>query len=281
VVYSEHGTESSGGGAEPRVKRWLRRLAYESAHQVFSVSYQLRDACAGRTGFSAARIGVIHNGVDTARYAPDAAARAAMRGELGLAEQEVCIGVVGRLEPVKDHATLFRAAAQLDPTRPWRIVVAGEGSLESQLRQMVSASPVLAGRVQFLGDTPRIAALLQAFDIYVLPSISEGISNSLLEAMSTGVPSLATAAGGNPEVLVAGESGLLFAVGADGELARYLHQWISVPSQRQGWGDRARQRVLGHFSLDAMMARYGSLYARLGAAPTARGVYTEEIARNE
>lgn len=276
VVYSEHGTESSDGRVEPRLKRWLRRLAYESAHGVFSVSFQLRDACAARTGFPAERIGVIHNGVDTARYAPNAAKRAEMRRELGLTGDEVCLGVVGRLEPVKDHATLLRAAAQLQPALRWRIVVAGEGSLEASLRRQIAETPALTGRVQFLGDTPRVAELLQAFDIYILPSISEGISNSLLEAMSCGVPTLATATGGNPEVVVHGDSGRLFPMGGAGELARYLHEWIADPSQREGWGDRARQRVLGHFSLDAMVARYGRLYARLGAASTVQGVFTEE-----
>ena len=143
---------------------------------------------AARTGFAVNRIQVIHNGVDTARYRPDAQARQAVRRELNIGGDEVCIGLVGRLEPVKDHATLLRAAATLKARPEWKILVAGEGQLEASLRQLSLEIPNLRGRVRFLGERAGIAELLNALDIYVLPSISEGISNSLLEAMAPACP---------------------------------------------------------------------------------------------
>ena len=269
VVHSEHGSEIAGGpAAEPRLKRMLRRAAYEAADRVMSVSYQLRELWAVRTGFAANRIQVIHNGVDTARFRPNAAARQAMRRELNLGDGEVCIGAVGRLEPVKDHATLLGAAALLSARPDWKILMAGAGQQEAALREFARANPILRGRVRFLGEITAIPELLNALDIYVLPSLSEGISNSLLEAMATGLPVVASGTGGNPEVVVDGQSGLLFPVGHPEDLAAHLTVLLERPGTRAALGRQARERIqLEDFSLDAMAGRYARLYS--GLAPGA------------
>src|SRR5579862_7934342 len=142
VVHSEHGVELNPA-AEPRRRSCMRRAAFEMAHHVFSVSYQLREVLANRTGFSAHRMGVIHNGVDTKRFRRDAAARLSFRKELGISE-EFCIGCVGRLSPIKDYATMLRAAEIFGTNcRSWRLLIAGDGTEAGALRNLVESRPAL------------------------------------------------------------------------------------------------------------------------------------------
>jgi glycosyltransferase involved in cell wall biosynthesis len=131
----------------------------------------------------------------------------------------------------------------------------------------------LENKVIFLGRHPEVPQLLNALDAYVLPSIREGISNSLLEAMAAGLAVVATATGGNPEVAVHGESGLLFPVRDFHGLADSLVELQRQREYRERLGRQARQRVQEHFSLDGMIGRYEDLYQRLvdngAAAPPA------------
>jgi sugar transferase (PEP-CTERM/EpsH1 system associated) len=266
VVHSEHGLETDAQAKEPWRRRCFRRLAFELADRVVAVSYQLRDLHAQRTGFAARRIAVIHNGVDETRFFPDAATRSRMRAELGIADGEFCIGCVGNLLPVKDHVTLLRALALIaDGLRSWRLVIAGEGPERPKLEAFLDAHPQWKARVSLLGTTDRIPELLNAMDVYVLPSLSEGISNSLLEAMSTGVPVIATEAGGNPEVVTDGESGLLFQTGDDGQLAGKLLMLEGNPERRAQLANDGLRRVRQEFSIHSMVRNYASLYESLGA----------------
>lgn len=270
LVHSEHGIDSVNGQCEPRRRRWFRRLAFELADRVFAVSYQLRDFHARNTGFPAGKMGVIHNGVDTGEFRPQPAARICVRQRLGIAPDTFCIGAIGRLEPVKDLFTLLRATAELpDSGGRWRLLIAGDGSELCTLRQFVDGSPNLRGRVEFVGDIRYIPEFLNALDVYALPSVAEGISNSLLEAMATGLPVIASATGGNPEVVVDGESGLLFPVGDSGELAKRLQMVREQVEPRVSLGKQALQRVKRHFSMDSMVQEYERLYS--GVVPRRNG----------
>jgi len=263
VVHSEHGMEVSQKSREPWRRRCFRRLAYELADEVFAVSGQLRDLHARRTGFPAAKIGVIHNGVDISRYRPQAESRARERERRGISPQTFCIGAIGRLEPVKDQGTLLRAAAALEGGGNWRVLIAGEGSEAARLRQFAGEHPALRGHVRFLGEVHHVPELLSALDVYVLPSLSEGISNSLLEAMAAGLPVVASATGGNPEVVTDGESGLLFPVGDSARLAEDLRRLQEQQELRERLGKRACRRVQERFSMEAMVTKYELLYTRL------------------
>jgi len=269
VVHSEHGLESGADVKQPWRRICFRRLAYELADRVLSVSSQLRELHARLTGFSADRITIIHNGVDSRRFFPDPGTRVRVRQELGLGAEEVCIGCVGSLSPVKDHITLLRAAAGFDEVcRDWRLLVIGEGPELPKLQAFLSGDPLLEKRVSLMGSSHRVPELLQAMDIYVLPSINEGISNSLLEAMATGLPVAATATGGNPEVVQDGESGMLFPVG---DVRRLTDQLLSLRASkdlRLQLGQKALRRVREDFSLDAMAGKYAEVYESV--APEAK-----------
>jgi len=264
LIHSEHGIDSAFALKEPRRRTWTRRLAFGLADRVFAVSYQLRDFYAGRTGFPPDRIGVIHNGVDRRRFFPNPGVRSKAREVLGLSPGDFCIGCVGNLTPVKDHITLLHAMDEFSKSyQDWRLLFAGDGPERTRLQEFVKGRPGWGERVLFLGRRNNISELLNAMDIYALPSLSEGICNSLLEAMATGLPVIASQTGGNPEVTIDGESGLLFPVGDVGQLANHLLSIRGNEELRLRLGCQARNRIEVEFSLDAMVRNYESLYESL------------------
>ena len=270
VIHSEHGMEFNTSRSEPWRRSCFRRLAFELADRVFSVSHQLRDLHARRTGFPARKISVIYNGVDSRKFSPDPSARSRSRQELAISPEEFCIGWVGRLDPIKDLPTLLRAVEAFSKScANWRLLIVGDGSELPSLEAFVRQSPVLSGRVNFLGLRQRVPEILNAMDVFVLPSISEGISNTLLEAMATGLPVVASAAGGNPEVVVEGESGFLFSVGDHRQLAEKILLLWKQSSFRRRLGEQALQRVKDQFSPELMVQQYERLYSSLAQARAA------------
>jgi len=267
LIHSEHGIDVGTGHLKFR-RKWLRRFAYSLADRVLSVSYQLREFLARETGFPADKIDVMHNGVDTERFRIQPLAGARERQRLGIPLDTFCVGAVGRLEPEKDLMTLFRAAMQFPAEwKNWRILIAGDGSESKVLREFVNCRPELRNSIVFLGEVQNVPEILKALDIYVLPSITEGISNSLLEAMASGLPVVASATGGNPEVVVDNESGLLFPVGDSGSLASKLLLLREQGDRRTRLGRQALQRIQEHFSMDAMVSRYERLYYSVALLP--------------
>src|ERR1041385_6862994 len=275
VVYSEHGLEGSSEGGEVRRRIWIRRLAFEAAQRVLCVSHELREHHAHQTGFPSQRISVIHNGVDMRRFRPDAEVRARIRCEHGVSDSELWIGSVGRLMPVKDHATLLRAVDLLDrQTKAWRLTLVGEGPERATLEAMVKAAP-WRERVTFAGVSSRVPQLLNGFDVYALPSINEGLCNSLAEAMACGLPVTATSVGGNPELVEDGRSGLLFPAGDEQRLARILVELYASRIRRSELGREARLRIALEFSIETMAQNYDQLYSGLR-----RHAKADRMARN-
>jgi glycosyltransferase involved in cell wall biosynthesis len=219
--------------------------------------------------------------VDTKRFRPDKEAGLRFRQELGISEEEFCVGCVGRLNRIKDYPTLLRAAESLSVLHgAWRLLIAGGGEERSNLEELVRSTPALEGRVHFLGATGRITEFLNAIDVYALPSICEGISNSLLEAMASGLPAIVSDTGGNPEVVVDRESGLLFPVGDSRRLAEHLVELYRGPELRQRFGHQAIRRVKEEFALDSMVRKYEEMYQGLATGRAAGHASMEKIARN-
>ena len=157
---------------------------------------------------------------------------------------------------------MLRAAEILSRSRnSWRLLIAGAGTELPHLEEFVRANPGLRERVRFLGPCDRVPEFLNAIDVYVLPSISEGISNSLLEAMATGVPVMASDVGGNPEVVVDGTSGILFPVGDFRQLTDRLLFLSNQGALRSQLAENARRRIEEEFSVDLMIRRYEEMYA--------------------
>ncbi len=275
VIHSEHGLDWAARLREPWRRARIRRLALELSDQVFCVSSELRALHAERTGFPADRISVIHNGVDTERYSPKRSAGMKLRAQLGIAAEEFCIGCVGNLMPVKGHRSLFQALEVFERTAfanevpKWRLLMIGDGPERPGLEELVR-SRGWSNRVSFLGLRDDIPELLNAFDSYVLPSLSEGMCNSLLEAMAIGLPVLATATGGNPEVIVDGKSGHLCPPADAPGLADRLLGLYHHPDVRQQFGKQARERVEQEFSISAMVRQYARTYSAAAATLASR-----------
>jgi sugar transferase (PEP-CTERM/EpsH1 system associated) len=265
VIHGEHGIDTDLVDRELRRRSWFRRLAFETSDRVLAVSRQLQQLHAARTGFPAEKITVVHNGVNDQRFRPDPLLRARVRRELGFADNDFCIVSVGHLTPVKDHMTELRAAAELARVvENWKLVIIGDGPERSQLETFIQADPALKNRVSLPGLTRRVPEMLTAFDVFTLPSVTEGICNSLLEAMATGLPVIATATGGNPEVVSDGQSGLLFPVGDFRALADKLALLARQPDLRLKLGQSAIRRVQDEFSIASMVRGYDEVYSSLG-----------------
>lgn len=166
---------------------------------------------------------------------------------------------VARLSGEKDLANLLRAVAILAPTMPeFRLEIAGDGPLREELIQLRDAL-TLTEQVSFLGTVANIPALLARARLFVLPSQTEGISLTLLEAMASGLPVVATRVGGNPEVVAEGTTGLLAPPGDPASLAAHLESLWRDSSRSQAMGSRGRERVERQFDIRAMVARYEAL----------------------
>jgi glycosyltransferase involved in cell wall biosynthesis len=250
-------------------ERAHRRLAYRLvARRAFRMVAVSRDV--GR--YLTASLGVrgavetIYNGIDTARLVrPEGRAR--LRAELGLGPHQPVVGAIGNLFPVKGHTYLVRAAARLAARFPdLTVLLSGRPLLEAELTAEARALGV-ERQVRFLGFRDDVPALLDAMDVFVLPSLSEGLSMSLLEAMAAGKPVVATDVGGNPELVVDGQTGLLVPARDPEALAVAIGRVLGDRALAARLGDSARRRVLGEFGVDRMVARYVGLYDTMLADP--------------
>jgi sugar transferase (PEP-CTERM/EpsH1 system associated) len=264
VIHSEHGYEVDMFAGLLMRRRIFRRAAYAMTDAVFAVTRELRDFHARQAWVRPEHMGVIYNGVDTQRFAPCREARIAMRKELSLPEKSFVVGAVGRLVPIKDHRTLLKAAALFSGSGiDVRVLVVGSGPERERLQSQ--ATGALEARVYFAGDSNRVPELLNAMDVFVLPSLGEGMSNTLLEAMAAGLPVLATNVGGNPEIIEDNVNGSLFTPGDAQWLADRLNLMARDPALIHQLGTAARNRAIESFSLSRMLENYRNFYLDLAA----------------
>ena len=263
TVHSEHGFEMDDLYGRARKQALLRRLHAPLIQRHVGLSQQLVRLMCERWGAVRRRTQHICNGVDTDRFKPASGARHALL-PVELQGPALCvIGTVGRVTAIKDQATLLRAVAAVLDRRPmWRsilrVVVIGDGPMLGELRSLV-AELGLSGQAWLPGGRDDVAALMQAFDVFVLPSLNEGISNTLLEAMATGLPLLATRVGGNIELLSA-DCGAGFAPGDVAGLSQLIEVYVQDEGLRLQHGVAARRRAEQHFSLQTMLDAYQDAY---------------------
>jgi glycosyltransferase involved in cell wall biosynthesis len=191
------------------------------------------------------------------------------RERLGIAEGVVAIGCVARLEEQKGHRFLLQALALLndDPefTYNFKAILVGDGRLRKSLEEDAAALGVAACTV-FLGTRQNIAEILRALDIYVMPSLWEGLSIAMLEAMSASLPVVISNVGGVSQVIGNNEYGVHVPPGDAAELAKAIRSLIEEPQRRAVLGARARQRVLDKFSMTAMLRALTQIYEEMRPA---------------
>jgi sugar transferase (PEP-CTERM/EpsH1 system associated) len=263
-VHSEHGWDARDlRGANAR-HRAYRRVVASGVQAFVGVSDDLTRWLIEDIGLPAARVRTIHNGVDTERFAP--APRRAALPVAGFADDAgIVIGAVGRMQPVKNPLGLVRAfialAAQ-HPDRRLRLAMIGGGPLHGEAVRLI-AEAGLSERVWLPGDRDDVPELMRALDVFVLPSLNEGTSNTLLEAMSTGLPVVATPVGGNVNIVADGVTGLLSRSPAPEDLAQSIGQLVADADARRDLGRRARDWVYEHRSLAGMVDEYLAMYESL------------------
>jgi len=241
-----------------------RRMAYRYVSRVsrmVAVSEDLKQFIVRRVGVAENRVNVIYNGVELAGP-PPLDQLSAIRADLRLGEFDHVIGAVGSLYPVKGHIHLIRALPDILRACPRTLLlVVGRGELEQALKAEV-AKWDLDSRVRFLGFRNDVPALLSLFDVFVLPSLSEGLSMALLEAMAAGKPVVATRVGGNSELVLDGDTGFLVDAESPESISDRVVAILRDRQQAARMGDRGRRRVRDKFSFRAMVDHYQSYYAQ-------------------
>lgn len=206
---------------------------------------------------------IVPNGITI----PDCTTAATLRDELrqryAIAPDAPCVGMLARLSPAKDQATLLRAAKIVRQRFPTvRFLIAGEGSERAAL-EALSASLGLGEQVIFTGRVPEAAAIMPAWDVAAHASRHEGLPNVIQEALAWGKPVVATRIAGIPEIITEGENGYLIPVGDAETFAQRIGELLADPARAQAMGATGRQRAIEEWSTDRMVAHYLNLYLRL------------------
>ena len=252
LLHSEHGRTFN----DRAVRLYAQRLLSRWADGIFAVSGTLRDDLVRHVGLPPSRVDVLHNGVDRSRFG--GADRECARRLLGLDAGSLVVGSVGRLVAVKNYALLLKAFAALRRDDAV-LLLAGDGPERPALEQLVQGLG-LASSVRLLGHRDDVPAVLAALDVFALSSRSEGMSNTLLEAMAAGLPIVATRVGGNAEIVRDGVDGLLVDDDDAPGFAHALRGLAEHAGRRAAMGAAGRERVATEFSIEAMVERYARYY---------------------
>ncbi|MCK9605998.1 MAG: TIGR03088 family PEP-CTERM/XrtA system glycosyltransferase [Methylomonas sp.] len=265
-VQGEHGWDVFDPEGNNVKYRWLRFLMGLIIHRFIPLSQQLHDYLQKKVGIPAKKIARICNGVDTDLFYPREGRRQMPENCPLQLDNKFLVGTVGRMHGVKDQLTLVKAyilACQESAifAEKARLAIIGDGPLR-ELAVNLLEKHGLEANAWLPGECHNIAQILRGFDVFVLPSKAEGISNTILEAMATGLPVIATSVGGNPELVINEKTGLLVEKENVSAMATALQLLITDDSKRQQFSAAALQRARQEFSLDSMVARYQAVYDR-------------------
>ena len=262
-VHGEHGRDTSDISGTNRKYLLIRRMFRPLVDRYVALSKDLACWLEGSVGVAPKHISQIYNGVDTARFHP-VEKRQPLPPDGFLPPDGIVIGTVGRMQGEKDQLTLVRAFLELLDSvergrERLRLVLIGDGPLRERAQVLLreAGAEALAWLPGVRDDTPQ---LLRGFDVFALPSLIEGVSNTILEAMAAGLPVVATAVGGNPELILENETGRLVPPGDATMMAESLRFYIDSPELRRQHGRAGRRRVEQTFSMENMVAGYLNVY---------------------
>ena len=258
VVYTEHGREHN----DPWLAQWIDRRAAALTDAVVAVSDRLARYLERVVGVGAARLRVIQNGVDTSVFTPGAAP-AELRARVGIPSGALVVGGIGRLEPVKGYRRLIDTVAEIGAlgtlSRPVVGVIWGDGSERAALEAHI-VDRGLAGRFFLPGWTDDAAVSHRMLDVFVLPSISEGASVSLMESLASGVAPVVMNVGASAEIVGPGLAGQVVPAGDEAAFTAVLEATLRDEARRRHASELGRNQVVAHYGLDAMVGAYEQLY---------------------
>ena len=246
------------------------RVAYRFAHRVVGNSPSVSRLVESESGISASRIVTIPNFLDEESFAPlPVAERRRMLDALGVPEGAFVVGIVARLSPVKDHATLLRAIASLRDRIPaLHCILVGDGPERASIEALAGALGI-EDIVHLAGERAQPPNLHGLFDVSVLCSTSEAFPNSVLEAMAASRPVVATDVGGTPDAVQEGTTGLLVRPGDPSGLAEAILRLHREPALRGRLGNAAQAAARAGYSAEAVIRQVEALYTRLAGRAAA------------
>ena len=270
-VHGEHGRDIDDLHGDKRRYRLMRKLLRPLIGHFIAVSKDLEAWLVSAIGAQPQHVSHICNGVDSSQFHPRLGPPAAVGPAGFMSENAYVIGSVGRMAEVKDHASLVRAFLilcsqdELAQER-LRLMIIGDGPCRQACLKMLRDAG-MADRAWLPGTRDDIPQLMRAMNVFVLPSLAEGASNTVLEAMASGLPVVATAVGGNPDLVQCGWTGTLVPASSPHLLADAIGTYYRMPDLAGDHGLRARRRVLSEFSLIAMADAYLAVYDQLTQTP--------------
>jgi sugar transferase (PEP-CTERM/EpsH1 system associated) len=265
-IHGEHGRDVEDLNGTLRRYQWMRRAYRPFVDHYVALSQDLAGYMTEKVGVPPTNLTQIYNGVDALRFTPTAPS-VPVPGCPFSAPTHWIIGTVGRMQTVKDQLTLARAFVQALHRQPamrdrLRLVMIGDGPLRSQAQAVVDDGGL--GHLCWLpGERDDIADIMRGLQCFVLPSLAEGVSNTILEAMATALPVLATRVGGNAELVTPGRTGELVPAADPQAMATALLGLAADPDRARHMGRAGRAEVEKRFSMDAMVKAYSRLYDRL------------------
>lgn len=259
TVHGEHGRDVFDLYGQNWKYNLLRRAAKPFVSNYIAVSQDLETWLRLAIRVPPRKLHHIYNGVDSEKFHPREGARPAFAHP-----DSIVFGSVGRMVAVKDYPTLTRAFIQLVRQQPERaararLVIVGEGPARKTCLDLLQAAG-LAHLAWLPGVRDDIADIMQVLDVFVLPSKNEGISNTILEALASGLPVIATAVGGNLELVEEGVNGMLVQPGDVGGMAQALLAYLDAPARIAEHGAHARQHAVQRFSIPVMAEAYSLVY---------------------
>jgi sugar transferase (PEP-CTERM/EpsH1 system associated) len=262
-IHAEHGWNMVDLHGTNRKYIILRRLCRPLIRHYIALSKDLETWLQQSIGVPGQHISQIYNGVDTGRFCPSKDQRERLPLPGFESSDNIVIGTIGRMSPIKDQLTLVRAFIELLKMVPTnkkpRLAIIGDGPLREKAKILLSEANAL-DKAWLPGSRSDIPELLRAINIFVLPSLNEGISNTILEAMATGLPVVATNVGGNPELVVEGRTGFLIPPSNPNALAHKLKTYLEYPQIIRDHGKTGLTRIENKFSLKEMIRCYVAVY---------------------
>jgi sugar transferase (PEP-CTERM/EpsH1 system associated) len=255
IIQSEHGWDINDPNGLSLKRKLFRRFISKSISISTCVSKQMSNWLIDDVKVCCP-VTQIYNGVDVNRFCPGSGAEAKCR--LGLAKNDFVLGIVGRLDPIKMHGILIRVCSRLQKRfHNIKLLIIGEGPEEEKLKKLSGAN------VYFLGNCLNVNDLLKTLDVFVLPSVNEGFSCAITEAMATGIPVIASNVGGNNELIGHGETGFLYEFGDELKLENYIEMYYKYPELAKRHGQAGRKKILKFFRNDDMITAYDNLYKKI------------------
>ena len=263
-IHGEHGRDAIDPDGLRRHYQWVRRGYGPFVSRYVAVSKDLERYLRDSVGISSQRIVQLYNGVDSDRFRRVEKERAPIEGCPFRDPDHWLVGTVGRMDYVKDQSTLVRAfvlAVHANPAarNRMRLIIVGDGALRAECERIVGDAGMLE-LAWFAGERNEIFQVMRGLDCFVLPSLGEGISNTILEAMACALPVIATRVGGNAELVDEGVTGQLVRAAAPSAQAQAMLNYFENAALAAQHGTAARDRVERSFSLDRMVDSYHRLY---------------------